>query len=696
MRKRIAILSIILICIAGRSVYAQGNYYNGVNNLVANGADCTTLRNALHDLIDDHTVRSYSSVLGFMCNNDVAANGVVLDRYNNNTSATCSGNNLPSSMNREHVMPSSWWGGSQTVTQFSDYFNLFPCDATVNFDKSNFPLGEVNISNAGYPLSSVPMTNIGTDQLNCTDNSSNTFDDFVFEPDDLYKGDFARIFLYMGVRYQDIILSENWKGSNSITDGVFSGNSETVFEACFIDMLLDWHNFDPPSSLEINRNNAIALSSNQGNRNPFVDHPEWADLIWNTQCSIVAGQCDLPLNCDFNPVPVTTNGSSDGQWLCTNGSYFINAFTNSNDPSEQWLVYGPVDLSAISLAELVLNVQEDFSGPALEFLFNTGSGNPLNSNWQSVGTVGTGISDLAVDYSAGIGNPSVYLGIKYTAQGSAGNTQSFTLSNLRFRTSCQTDVAVSTRVFLGACTNLSNGLMKDDLRSQGLIPTTEPYTGLGFLQIGGGNETVSNAVLALSGSNAIVDWILIELRDKNNPANILATRSALLQRDGDIVDTDGQSPVLFDVAFDDYYVAIRHRNHLGIMTSSPQDYSTGNGPTLDFSNGTITTFGSEAMRSIGTAQVMWPGNGNGDNNTTYQGSGSDITPITQAVFSNPLNTAFQSTYPFMVYDPADYNMDGQVIYQGSGSDILLITLTVFSNPLNSSFQLTFPIVEQLP
>ena len=112
-------------------------------------------------------------------------------------------------------------------------------------------------------------------------------------------------------------------------------------------------------------------------------------------------------------------------------------------------------------------------------------------------------------------------------------------------------------------------LMYDSLRVKGMIPTTEPYTGLGFANAGGGGgETTTAGVLAVSGANAIGDWVRLELRSSSDAASILATRQCLVQRDGDVVATDGVSPVTFNVGVGNYYVAIRHRNHLGCMTAS--------------------------------------------------------------------------------------------------------------------------------
>lgn len=258
-------------------------------------------------------------------------------------------------------------------------------------------------------------------------------------------------------------------------------------------------------------------------------------------------------------------------------------------------------------------------------------------------------------------------------------------------------VALESKITLGACYNASTGLMNDDLRALGLIPTTEPYTTLsGFNHVGGGGESIAASVLNVSGNNAIVDWVFLELRDKSNSSNVLVTRSALLQRDGDIVDVDGVSKVTFPIAYDDYYVAVRHRNHLGVMTDAPVVFNTSTITSFDFSNPATGVWGSHAMRGLSGLKTMWPGNGNQNATVIYQGAGSDITPITSVVFTDPSNTTFQLTYPAQGYHVSDYNMDGQVIYQGSGSDILTLTQAVFTYPLNTSFQLTYPISEQLP
>src|SRR5690606_33094564 len=103
-------------------------------------------------------------------------------------------------------------------------------------------------------------------------------------------------------------------------------------------------------------------------------------------------------------------------------------------------------------------------------------------------------------------------------------------------------------------------LMKDDLRANALSPPAHPFATAPFSHTG--TETITSGILADLGADAIVDWVLIELRDHTDPTMIVASRAALLQRDGDVVDLDGTSAVRFnDHAPGGYHVAVRHRNH---------------------------------------------------------------------------------------------------------------------------------------
>jgi hypothetical protein len=100
----------------------------------------------------------------------------------------------------------------------------------------------------------------------------------VFEPSDEFKGDFARNYFYMATCYQDLIAA--WQTNDPNANTVLDGTNDKVFEQWYLEMLMNWHNNDPVSQKEIDRNDAIYPV--QGNRNPFIDHPEYALQIWGS------------------------------------------------------------------------------------------------------------------------------------------------------------------------------------------------------------------------------------------------------------------------------------------------------------------------------------------------------------------------------------------------------------------------------
>jgi hypothetical protein len=133
-------------------------------------------------------------------------------------------------------------------------------------------------------------------------------------------------------------------------------------------------------------------------------------------------------------------------------------------------------------------------------------------------------------------------------------------------------VAVSIKVYLQGPYVAASGVMNDALRKLATFPRKEPYTGMtGFTHVGGGGgESITDeAVLGNLGNEAVVDWVFIQLR--STPTTVVATRSALLLKNGMVVETDGKTPVKFmGVTPGAYYVTVRHRNHLGVMTGVPQ------------------------------------------------------------------------------------------------------------------------------
>lgn len=175
-------------------------------------------------------------------------------------------------------------------------------------------------------------------------------------------------------------------------------------------------------------------------------------------------------------------------------------------------------------------------------------------------------------------------------------------------------VSLRIKVFLQGPYQAATGLMNDGLRTAGVLPTVEPFTGWGYTHVnGGGGETVQNGVFATTGRNAIVDWIWVELRSAANPTQVVATRSALLQRDGDVVDMDGVTPVEFrNSAEGAYYVAIRHRNHLGFRTLQTV-FCSKSTTVLSFTDASVPLYGTSALRQVATGvYAMKSGDANRD------------------------------------------------------------------------------------
>ncbi len=251
-------------------------------------------------------------------------------------------------------------------------------------------------------------------------------------------------------------------------------------------------------------------------------------------------------------------------------------------------------------------------------------------------------------------------------------------------------VVVAPKAMLSGPYSVTELMMKDDLRSKGLIPTTEPYSAApfttAFTHVGGGGETVSAAVLAVTGTDAIVDWVFVSLRDASNPATVIATQSALIQRDGDIVSaTDGTSPLTFNVSTGNYYVAVDHRNHLGIMTASAQALST-TVTALNLTNGSTPLYlkptGNNpapltgATKNQGGVRTMYSGNCNVATLIEAKRINYGPAPTTdRAVMLSTLG----ATATVNGYTIFDVDMNGFARYNGLNPDRLVISATVLNN-----------------
>ncbi len=240
----------------------------------------------------------------------------------------------------------------------------------------------------------------------------------------------------------------------------------------------------------------------------------------------------------------------------------------------------------------------------------------------------------------------------YTLTNPAACIDSISFATVLVNVTPVTAAKVRARVYLEGVLDTTNLRMIDSLRSRAFLPTAEPYSALGYAHVnGGGSESFPHAQLALTGPNALVDWVYLELRSSSDPTHIVATRSALLQRDGDIVDLDGASPVCFNrVSPGFYYVVVGHRNHVPVMTGIAVFINSTGSVNLDFTTSSLPIYGTNPMnvtaKSIVAGGVRVLIGGDADFNGQIQNTDDVLYWI-----------------PFVGgsgYRRADYNCDGEV------------------------------------
>ena len=241
------------------------------------------------------------------------------------------------------------------------------------------------------------------------------------------------------------------------------------------------------------------------------------------------------------------------------------------------------------------------------------------------------------------------------------------------------DALLALRAVLEGPYSSTTGLMGDAMRVSGLVPVSEPYSALGYAHFGIAGAACAPQILSTTGNNAIVDWVVVELRDATSPSTVLASRAALIQRDGDIVDTDGLSPLTFNRPPGNYNVALRHRNHLGVMTQAAIPLGLSTTP-YDLASSGTATYGTNARKSLTGAfptQALWAGDVTFNGQVKYTGSGNDRDPILTTVGSTTPNNSMN------VYSTRDVNLNGQVKYTGSGNDRDPILVNVGSTTPNN-------------
>lgn len=313
-------------------------YYNDVHTFLAGGGSCEALMNEVNTVIGhNQSVVYYTSTNYDLWDallvtdrrmNDAGTAEIVWDMFtdipsgtgefefdhcNNRDNGSCPGGE-GQCYNREHSFPRSWWGG--TTSYPADTFNfdlhhIVPSDRTMNVYKLNYPPGVVTTTsssgsngfkvgyNPSYPCSSM----------------------MYFEPIDEYKGDYARMYLYFITRYKSHIAG--MFGNSTQGDCALTGASYPGLAPWLMDVLLTWHANDPVSQKEIDRNNQIYAI--QGNRNPYIDNPQWVGYIWgDTQgnsCSDLASTCVPTSGSESVTTCNTYTWAANGMTYSASGSY---------------------------------------------------------------------------------------------------------------------------------------------------------------------------------------------------------------------------------------------------------------------------------------------------------------------------------------------------------------------------------------
>ena len=317
------------------------SYYSGISSTLG-----SSLANELNSLISSNTsVISYSNLYtkAYPTTDVMPGTDIVWDIYSNEiyditsdsgSSATSEGMGF----NREHTVPQSWF--SKASPMVSDIYHVYPTDIYVNNQRSSYVYDDVSSASKTYNNGS----KLGTGTIF----SSKT----TFEIADEYKGDIARGYFYMAIRYKDKLSS--WT----------SGEAQNIFSSSYpyltsnaISIFTKWSHLDPVSDKEMIRNDAIY--SLQNNRNPFIDHPEWIDTIWTNSY---------------------TDSTTNTQYSLNNVISAISSLSSSSSSDSIYEAYNKYVRLTVSDKENVSNASTLFS------LVESASGTSedLDSYWESI------------------------------------------------------------------------------------------------------------------------------------------------------------------------------------------------------------------------------------------------------------------------------------------------------------------------
>lgn len=511
MKTKLLLIALCTFCIGFSQVPA--GYYNS-----ATGSGYT-LKTQLKNIIDSDndglspefqsTDPGYSGLYTTYVASDSDSyyenNGSVLDMYSENPTGAddyeythftdqdpgTGGTSEGEFYNREHIIPQSVF--NQVTPQRSDAHFVVPSDKFVNGARGSFPFGRVETAN-------LTTTNGSKRGNNLNSGYSAGYTATVFEPIDEFKGDIARMHFYFATRYEDDVAGYSYS--------MFNGTSDQVFDQTFLNILITWHNQDPVSTREMDRNNAIF--GRQNNRNPFIDHPEYVEMIWSS--TIDSEAPSVPTNV---MVSNETSNSIDLSWTAstdniavTEYDVYVNSVFNKSTSSTTTTVTG-------------LNSETTY---AFTILAKDAAGNESSQSASVNGTTladGTGGTDCATETFSNIGAASsAYAertwtgddGGEWTAT-DARTDQTLTGSAITIRNGELTSSSISGGIGSLTVTTLrafSGGTGTFNLRVNGTVVGTIPYSDVQETTTINNIDITGNIIVSFTDKATTSDRVIID------------------------------------------------------------------------------------------------------------------------------------------------------------------------------------------
>lgn len=448
------------------SAQAPANYYDGTAGLTG-----YALKTKLHDIISAKNVNwHYGDLPNYYNQTDLdkyydhgpGNTTILLDIYSEIPSGPDSYEYISANLlsgagtiegmgyNREHAVPQSTFNSNYPM--YSDLHFVIPTDARVNNLRNSYPYG---IGNATVHHSFTNSSRVSNSAI-----PNYAYTNRVYEPIAEFRGDIARMLLYFAVRYEDKLPSFNYTTNvNPEMDrSPFDGTAERAFEPGYITMLLQWHQQDPVSQREIDRNNAVFAIQN--NRNPFVDNPQWINAIWVQTPDSVAPQTPLNLTstqagANFTSLSWSPSTSTDviGYNIYQNGTYLtttkstsivIDHLTASTTYNYTVKAYDAgyllsLDSNTISVSTLATdsNSKDLF---ITKYIEGTGDNKAIEIVNRTGHEVNLNDYNIRVQYYNSTGtNPGYYYGKSFELEGKISNNESLVILNPKASLSCYTN-----------------------------------------------------------------------------------------------------------------------------------------------------------------------------------------------------------------------------------------------------------------